>query len=136
MKYFFPLILPLATGLTLGVAQFTSRLLLVNRSLSEGLLLGGVTVTLYLLAVVQWVKVLKSQLSLSGAYAIVVLGVFIGIITTSYFSSQKNTNISIQDIIGIILIAAGSALVRRDTLDSTYIMSPSLSCITPARGGF
>ena len=112
MKYI-PFILPLATGLMLGVAQCTSRLLLVNRSLSEGLLLGAVTATLYILAVVQWIKVLKSPLSISGAYAIVVLGVFIGILLVNHFGNQKNTSISIQDITGIILIAAGSALVRR-----------------------
>ena len=112
MKYI-PFMLSLATGLTLGIAQYTSRLLLVNRSMSESLLLGGTTIILYLVAVVQWIRVLKSPLSLSGAYALVVLGTFIGLTATSYFGPQKNTNISIQDITGIILIAAGSALVRR-----------------------
>ena len=112
MKYL-TFIVPLATGLILGVAQYTSRLFLINKNLPESLLLGGVTATLYLVAVVQWAKVLKSPLNLSGAYAIVVLGVFIGILTMNHFGSQKNTSISVQDVAGIMLIAVGSALIRR-----------------------
>ena len=112
MKYL-PFILPLATGLILGVAQCTSRLFLLNKSLLEGFILGGVTATLYLLAIIQWIKVLKSPVNLSGAYAIVVLGAFTGILIMNLLEPHKNSNITVQDIAGIMLIAAGSALVKR-----------------------
>ena len=58
------IILPLVTGLMLGLAQSTSRLFLHNKNLSEAVLLGGVTASLYLFAVIQWMKVLKSAASL------------------------------------------------------------------------
>ena len=65
----FQLILPFITGLMLGIAQCTSRLFLLKKNLTEGFLLGGITATLYLIAIVQWSKVLKSQASLSSPYA-------------------------------------------------------------------
>ena len=99
------------TGLMLGIAQYTSRIFLLNKGVAANLLLGGVTLTLYILATIQWIQVLKSAVDLSGAYAIVVLGVFTGILTANFL--QKNADISIQDIVGISLIAAGSALIKR-----------------------
>ena len=110
---YLPFLLPLTTGLMLGVAQCTSRLFLLNKSLSEAILIGGVTASLYLLAVIQWIKVLKSPANLSSAYAIVVLGVFTGILIMNLLGSRENSNISIRDIAGIILISAGSAIIRR-----------------------
>ena len=112
MKYL-TIILPLVTGLMLGVAQCTSRLFLLNKSLSENILIGGVTASLYLLAVIQWIKVLKSPANLASAYAIVVLGVFTGILIMNLMGSRENSNISIRDILAIILISAGSALIQR-----------------------
>lgn len=112
MKYIW-IITPFITGLMLGIAQCTSRLLLVNNSLSAGFLLGGITATLYLLAVIQWIEVLKSPTSLSSAYAVVVLGVFTGILIINLLGRQENSNISVRDIAGIILISAGSALIKR-----------------------
>ena len=106
------LMLPFITGLMLGIAQCTSRLFLLKKNLAEGFLLGGITATLYLIAIVQWSKVLKSQASISSSYAIVVLGVFSGILIINSLKIQEGGNISAQDIIGIALIATGSALIK------------------------
>ena len=111
MRYL-PSVLPFITGLILGFAQCTSRLLLIRKSLAEGLLFGGITATLYLLAIIQWAKVLKSPENLSSSYALVVLGVFMGLFIMNLLRVQGETDVSIQDIIGIILIAIGSALIK------------------------
>lgn len=97
----------------LGVAQCTSRLFLLNKSLPGSFLLGGVTAALYLLAIIQWIRVLKSMTSLTSAYAIVVLGVFAGIFFMKFLKLGGTSNISAQDLTGILLIAAGSALIKR-----------------------
>ena len=106
------LILPFFTGLMLGIAQCTSRLFLLHKSISEGFLLAGITATLYLLPVIEWIKVLKSPATLSSAYAIVVLGVFTGILLTKLINSHESPSISIQDIGGILLIFIGSMLIK------------------------
>ena len=111
MKYL-QLILPFITGLMLGIAQYTSRLFLLKRNLAEGFLFGGITATLYLIAIVQWSKILKSQASISSSYAIVVLGVFSGMLIINSLKIQEGGDISAQDIIGFALIAAGSALIK------------------------
>ena len=97
----------------LGVAQCTSQLFLFKKNLAEGLLFGGITAALYLLAIVQWAKVLKSTANISGSYAIVVLGVFVGILTVNSLVLQGKGSVSIQDIAGIVLIAFGSALIKQ-----------------------
>ena len=111
MRYL-PSVLPFITGLILGFAQCTSRLLLIRKSLAECLLFGGITATLYLLAIIQWAKVLKSPENLSSSYALVVLGVFMGLFIMNLLRVQGETDVSMQDIIGIILIAIGSALIK------------------------
>ena len=107
------LIISLLTGLMLGFAQCTSRLFLLSKSTTSGLLLGGLTAVLYILAAIQWAKVLKSPVDLSGAYAIVVLGVFTGISIANALNLQRSANLSIQNIAGIALIVVGSALIKR-----------------------
>ena len=87
-------IMPLITGIILGVAQTTSRSFLLRKSLQEGFILGGITGVLYLVAIIQWIKVLKTPASLSGSYAVVVLGVFTGILTMSFLKFQENSHIS------------------------------------------
>ena len=106
-------ILPLITGIILGVAQTTSRSFLLRKSLLEGFVLGGVTGVLYIVAIIQWIQVLKTPASLSGSYAVVVLGVFTGILTMSLLKSQNNYLISSQEILGILLIFLGSLLIKR-----------------------
>ena len=112
MKYL-PFVLELSTGLLLGVAQCTSRLFLQNKSSIEVFLLGGMTATIYLLAITLWIKVLKSSSSLSGAYALVVLGVFTAILMMNLLNLSESSEISMQDILGIILIVFGCTLVKR-----------------------
>ena len=107
------IILPLVTGLMLGVAQYTSRLFLLNKNSPECLILAGVTAALYLIAITLWVKVLKSSLNLSGAYSLVVLGVFTAISMMNLFKSSRPHEISLQDILGILLIVFGCTLVKR-----------------------
>ena len=112
MRYL-PFLLPLVTGLLLGLAQCTSRLLLLNKNLLDGFILGGVTAALYLIAITLWVKILKSSLNLSGAYSLVVLGVFTAILMINLFKSSRSHEISMQDITGILLIVFGCTLVKR-----------------------
>lgn len=97
----------------LGVAQYTSRLFLFRKSLTEGFLFGCMTAALYLLAIVQWTKVLKSTENISGSYAVVVLGVFAGTLIINSLKLEGTNHVSIQDITGIILVALGSALIKR-----------------------
>ena len=85
----------------LGITQYSSWLFLL-KNLIEGLLFGDITATLYLLAVIQWTKELKSTVSISSSYAIAALGAFAVILTIHSLKLHDASIIAIQDIAGIV----------------------------------
>lgn len=107
------LLLPLFIGQMLGAAQCTSRLFLLNKSLFETLIFGGLTGILYLMAIPLWIIVLKSTSSISGAYAFLVLGAFTAIFIMNLSGLPGTTRVSIQDVVGIILMVIGSSIMKR-----------------------
>lgn len=107
------LFLPFLVGFFLGFAQNLTRLYLMNSFSYRSILLLVLTLFFYLVAGSQWVQILKSDMSLTSSYSIVVLGVFVGIVLTNSFLAFGKHPFTIYDGLGILLIFAGCSLVRR-----------------------
>jgi hypothetical protein len=106
------LFIPILTGFLLGIAQASSRAVVTTEMSSNKFSIGIFTLGLYMLACALWITVLKSPLSLTNAYANVVLGVFAGIISSNTFY-QRSASPGFQDCIGILVVFAGTLLIRR-----------------------
>jgi hypothetical protein len=100
-------------GLFLGIAQALSRILATSKWNSENISILTSIVLVYFLSAILWLRVLISTITLTSAYATVLLGTFISLLVFNLQNTNINKVPSIEDILGIILIFAGSLLIRR-----------------------
>ena len=81
-------------GILLGGAQELTKLVLSHKNELRELYPYIFTVcTFYALATYQWLKILKSDLDLTSCYALVVLGVFLGLKVTILLTKPGIINV-------------------------------------------
>lgn len=102
-------------GILLGGAQELTKTVLNRFNDYRGIYPYILAITLfYALATVQWIKVLRSEPNLTSCYALVVLGVFIGLKLAAFISRGNTPDLfTFQDAFGILLIFTGCIIIRR-----------------------
>lgn len=101
--------LSLATGLSLGFAQYYSKIFFSSSPVNV-LMIGVKVLALYFLATFTWVLTLKSNVNITFAYGCVILGTFISLMWANFYFNNEIA--SLYNFIGVMLIIAGVLMLK------------------------
>ena len=107
MKIIFSLI----AGMMLGIAQISTRyLLILGLRNSFNLLL--LVLILYLFSALIWLNLLKNNSDIGLLYSILILGSLSSILIGNQVLDKTNTIIQTKEILGVFLISIGCYLIK------------------------